>query len=52
MKKISLSKSLDLRDTLQKGMGQFAIVDFDNNLTKEKYYIRFGDTEEIPSWGN
>ena len=50
MKKISLAKSLDLTDALQKGMGQFTIMDFANNLTKEKYRIRFGDTEEMPSF--
>ena len=49
MKKISLAESLNLTGALQKGMGQFTIVDFANNLTKEKYHIRFGDTEEIPS---
>ena len=49
MKKMSLAKSLDLTGALQKGMGQFTIMDFANNLTKEKYHIRFGDTEEMPS---
>ena len=48
-KKMSLGESLDLTGTLQKGMGQFTIMDFANNLAKEKYHIRFGDTEEMPS---
>ena len=48
MKNISLTESLDMKGALQKGMGQFTIVDFANNLTKEKYHIRFGDTEEMP----
>ena len=30
-------------------MGQFTIMDFSSNLTKEKYHIRFGDAEEMPS---
>ena len=30
-------------------MGQFTIMDFASNLTKEKYHIRFGDAEEMPS---
>ena len=49
MKKISLAESLDLTGALQKGMGQFSIMDFSNNLTKEKYHVKFGDTEEMPS---
>ena len=49
MKKMSLAGSLDLTCALQKGMGQFTIMDFANNQTKEKYYIRFGDTKEMPS---
>ena len=49
MKKMSLAESLDLTGALQKGMGQFSIMDFSNNLTKEKYHVRFGDTEEMPS---
>ena len=49
MKKMSLAKSLDLTGALQKGMGQFTIMDFANNLTKEKYHIRFDDAEEMPS---
>ena len=49
MKKMSLGESLDLTGTLQKGMGQFTIMDFANNLAEEKYHIRFGDTEEMPS---
>ena len=49
MKKMSLGESLDLTGALQKGMGQVTIMDFANNLTKEKYHIRFGDTEEMPS---
>ena len=47
--KMSLAKSWDLTDALQRGMGQFTIIDFANNLTKEKYHIRFGDTEEMLS---
>ena len=49
MKKISLADSLDLTGSLQKDMRQFTIMDFANNLTKEKYHIRFGDTEEMLS---
>ena len=57
MKKMSLAESLDLKCALQKsmkcalkkGMRQFSIMDFANNLAKEKYHIRFGDTEEMPS---
>ena len=49
MKKMSLAKSLDLTGTLQKDMEQFTIMDFANDLTKEKYRIRFGDMEEMPS---
>ena len=49
MKKMSLAGSLDLTCALQKDMGQFTIMDFANNQTKEKYYIRFGDTKEMPS---
>ena len=49
MKKMSLAKSLDLTGTLQKDMEQFTIMDFANDLTKEKYRIRFGGTEEMPS---
>ena len=30
-------------------MGQFTIIDFANILTKEKYHIRFGDTEQMLS---
>ena len=42
---MSLAESLDLKGALQKGLGQFTIMDFANDLTKEKYHIRFGDTE-------
>ena len=49
MKKMSLVKSLDLTGAWQKGMGQFTIMDFANNLTKEIYHIRFYDAEEMPS---
>ena len=49
MKKMSLAKSLDLTGAFQKGMGQFTIMDFANNLTKGKYHIRFDDAEEMPS---
>ena len=49
MKKMRLAESLDLKGALQKSMGQFTIMDFANNLTKEKYHIRFGDTEEMSS---
>ena len=42
---MSLAESLDLKGALQKGLGKFTIMDFANDLTKEKYHIRFGDTE-------
>ena len=50
MKKMSLAESLDLKGALQNSMGQFTIMGFANNLTKEKCHIRFGDTEEMPSF--
>ena len=46
---MNLAESLDLIDALQKDMGQFTIMGFANNLSKEKYHIRFGVTEEMPS---
>ena len=46
---MNLAESLDLIGALQKDMGQFTIMGFANNLTKEKYHIRFGDTEEMSS---
>ena len=48
-KKMSFAESLDLTGALQKGMEQFTIMDFANNLTKEKHHIRFGDAEEMHS---
>ena len=48
-KKMSFAESLDLTGALQKGMEQFTIMDFANNLTKEKHHIRFGEAEEMPS---
>ena len=44
-----VTESFDLTGALQKGMGQFTVLNFANNLTKEKYHIRFGDTEEMLS---
>ena len=46
---MSIARASDSSGVIQKGMGEFVIVDFINNLNKEKYVTKFGDDNCMPS---
>ena len=46
---MSIARALDSSGVIRKDMGEFVIVDFIGNLTKEKYITKFGNDNCMPS---
>ena len=45
---MSIARASDSSGVIQKGMGEFVTVDYNNNLDKEKYVTKFGDDNCMP----